>query len=433
MNADCDSITALKNALSDGKITPAEVEQRLSAAIEAEYMKDQPRLGFINACEDLLREISTGGATPFSSRAKEDEAFIRFRTKAVHSGSRAAWVKGCAAAAAVALLTVFGVNHGRIAWMTGESINGGEQYLLTGHEISLEFIQDAIADHQQETRFSTESLEAMIGFLGFVPQLPDASGLDVQRVHYSASFVESFIKLTVNYEIGPEQRKVVFTSTWFTDAEYARFTLEQNTQGNVERIAGKDVYAYTNADMPGYVWSDGLAVHMLLGDMSREDSRRMAEGLLLVDGESAPQPVNPVAAARQEKYCKTHDYQKAADFLGYSPVLPDPDIIGAASVQYEIYLEPDVTLLSVLYRRADESTVVYHIEQYADPEEAYLMIQQNGEGTTERLSGTDVYFSMNYDKAGFTWWDGLTVYHLGGSIDQDTGRKVVRKLLEEMH
>ena len=61
------------------------------------------------------------------------------------------------------------------------------------------------------------------------------------------------------------------------------------------------------------------------------------------------------------------------------------------------------------------------------------MLQQNGAGTTERLSGTDVYFSMNYDKAGFTWWDGLTVYHLGGNISQDDGREVVRKLIEEMN
>lgn len=433
MNVDCDSLTALKKALSDGEITPAQVEQHLSAVIEAEYMKGQPRLDFINACEDLLREVRTEGAMPFVSRVEADEGFIQAHMKVVHSGSRTAWVKGCAVVAATVLLTVFGVNQGRIVWMTGESINDGGQYLLTGHEINLEFIQNAIADHRQEARFSTESLEAMIGFLGFVPRLPDISGLDVQRVHYSASFVESFIKLTVNYELGSGKRKAVFSSTWFTEAENARFTLEQNAQGNVEHIAGKEVYAYTNVDMPGYTWSEGLVVHMLMGDMSREDSRRMVEGLLIAEGGNASETVNVAAMSRPAGYCKTGNYQEAADFLGYSPVLPDPDLIGAASVQYEIHLEPEVAMLSVLYRRADASTVVYHVEQYADPEEAYLMLQQNGAGTTERLSGTDVYFSMNYDKAGFTWWDGLTVYHLGGNISQDDGREVVRKLIEEMN
>ncbi len=433
MNADCDSLSGLKNALSAGEITPAEVEQRLSAAIEAEYMKDQPRIAFINACEDLLREIRTEGALPFASRVEEDEAFILSRAKVIRRVSWPVWAKACAMAAALALLTVFSAQHGRFVWMTGETINDGGQYLLKGHEINLEFIQAAIADHQAETRLSSESLEEIIRFLGFVPQLPDVSGLDVQRTYYSVTFIEGCIKLTVNYELGPEKQKLLFTSSWFTDAEYAWFTLEQNAQGEIERIAGKDVYRYENVGMPGYAWSEGLAVHMLMGEVSREESRQMVEVLLLADHAVDPQLTSPHTPSYQQDYCKTSDYQEAAAFLGYTPALPDLMVIGAAAEHFEIYIEPNITMLSVLFRRADGSTVVYHVEHFGNVEEAQLTIYQNSEGTVERLGSKDVYFSMNYDKAGFTWWDGLTVYHLGGSIAPDAGREVVHRLIEEMH
>lgn len=432
MNADCDSLCTLKNALSAGEITPAEVEQRLSAAIEAEYMKDQPRLDFINACEDLLREIRTEGAMPFDSRVKEDEAFIQSRAKVRRSSySWPVWVKACAAAMVFVLLAAFGQKFGKFAWMTGQTIDDGEQYLLKGHEISLEFIQNAIADHQEEARFSSESLEEIIGFLGFVPQLPDMSNLDVQQTTYSVTILPVYIKLTVTYDLR-QDRDVLFTSTWFTDAEYAYLTLEQSGEGKVERIAGKDVYRYVNTDMPGFAWSEELAVHMLVGDITLDEGRQMVTDLLLASEGMSVEFIRSVIEAHGETDVKTESLQEVIDLLGFTPLLPDMSGLDVKRTAYYLTISEGYIFLDVLYQRdPQELNVVCSISWYADEEEAYLAVQQSGKGVTERIAGTDVYCYMNINRPGYLWSEGLTVYLISGGWTQEEGYAIVSKMLAE--
>jgi len=279
MNADCDSICTLKNALSAGKITPAEVEQHLSAAIEAEYAKPQPRMAFINACEDLLREIHTDGALPFVSRVKEDEAFIQSRTKVRTYPSLPVWLKGCAAAAALLIIAVFCVHHGRIAWMTGETIDDGEQYLLKGHEINLEIIQSAIAAHG-ETDVQTESLDEVIDLLGFTPLLPDMSGLDVKRTMYYLTISEAGIFLDVLYQRDPTAMNVVCSISWYTDEEEAYLAVQQSGEGETEHMAGTEVYCYMNINRPGFIWCEGLTVYVISGGWTEEEGRAIVHSML---------------------------------------------------------------------------------------------------------------------------------------------------------
>lgn len=431
MNADCDSISALKAAVAAGMLSASEMAQRLSAAIEAEYMKDQPRMDFINACEDLLREIRTDGTLPFVSRVKEDETFIQSRTKVRTQPSFPVWLKGCAAAAALLLIAVFGVHHGRIAWMTGETIDDGERYLLQGHEINLEFIQNAIADHEEEARFASESLEETIGYLGFVPQLPDLSALNVQRTSYSVSILPVYIKLTVTYDLG-QDKNILFTSTWFTDAEYAYFTLEQNGEGAVEHIAGRDVYCYTNTDMPGFAWSDELAVHMLVGDFSLDDGRRAVTDLLLASKGMSAEFVQSVINVHGETDVETESFDEVIDLLGFTPLLPDMSGLNVAQTMYYLTISEGYIFLDVLYERDPTAlNVVYSISWYTDEEEAYLTVHQSGEGEDVRIAGTDVYCYMNINRPGFIWCEGLTVYVISGGWTEEEGRAVVRSMLAE--
>ncbi len=280
MNADCAALFALEKALSSGEMLPEEVEQRLAAAIEAEYMKDQPRMAFINACEDLLREIRTGGAIPFVSRANEDKAFVQAHTQLRRRGSWSVWVKAGAVAMAFVLVAVFGQWYGQFSWFTGESTDDGEHYLLTGHEVNLEFIQDAIADHHAEARFSSESLEEVIGYLGFVPPLPDMSGLDVQTTKYYVTISEGVVFLDVLYRRDPADLNVVYSVSWYTEEEAAYLSVEQSGDGVTERIAGTDVYCYMNVSRPGFLWTEGLTVYQVSGGWTWEEGHAIVRCML---------------------------------------------------------------------------------------------------------------------------------------------------------
>lgn len=279
MNVDCDSLTALIGALSDGEITPVQVEQRLSAAIEAEYMKDQPRMDFINACENLLREICTDGTMPFVSRVKEDEVFIQSQTKVCTQHSFPLWLKGCAVAAVLLLVAVFSAHHGRISWMTGETIDEGERYLIKGHEINLEVIQKAIAAHG-ETDVQTESLDEVVDLLGFTPLLPDMSALNVKKTSYYLIISEGYIILDVLYQRDPTALNVVCSISWYTDEEEAYLTVQQSGEGVTERIAGTDVYCYMNINRPGFIWSDGLTLYTISGGWTQEEGRTIVSKML---------------------------------------------------------------------------------------------------------------------------------------------------------
>ena len=279
MNADCDSLHALIDALSAGVISSAEVRERLIAAIETEYAQLQPRMDIINACEDLLREIHTDGTLPFVSRVKDDEAFIQSRTKVRTYPSFPVWLKGCAVAAALLLIAVFGVHHGRIAWMTGETIDEGERYLIKGHEINLEVIQKAIAAHG-ETDVQTESLDEVIDLLGFTPLLPEMSGLDVQSTTYYLTITEGYIFLDVLYQRDPKELNVVCSISWYTDEEEAYLTVQQSGEGVTERIAGTDVYCYMNVTRPGFIWCEGLTVYLISGGWTQAEGRAIVSKML---------------------------------------------------------------------------------------------------------------------------------------------------------
>lgn len=281
MNAEPEALNALKNAFAAGELSALELEQRLAAAIETEYNQEQPRISFINACEDLLWEIRTEGHIPFVSQAEADEGFIRARIKPVRAGrSWPMWLKAGAVAAAMLVMLLFGTPQLRMSWITGESSKDEEQYILSGHEVDLSAVQTVIADHEQERQLTTECIEEVVDLLGFSPVLPDVSALDVQRTLYSVNINPDFISLDVLYERDPEALNIVYAITWYNDAEYAYYSLEQSKKGSIERISGQDVYAYMNYHRPGFVWSDGLTVHVLSGGMSRDEGRKLVQSIL---------------------------------------------------------------------------------------------------------------------------------------------------------
>lgn len=279
MNADCDSLHALRDALAAGAISSADVKERLITAIETEYAQPQPRMAFINACENLLREVCTDGTLPFTSRVKEDEVFIQSQTKVCIQHSFPLWLKGCAVAAVLLLVAVFSAHHGRISWMTGETIDEGERYLIKGHEINLEVIQKAIAAHG-ETDVQTESLDEVVDLLGFTPLLPDMSALNVKKTSYYLTISEGYIFLDVLYQRDPKELNVVCSISWYTDEEEAYLTVQQSGEGMTERIAGTDVYCYMNLTRPGFIWCEGLTVYLISGGWTQAEGRAIVSKML---------------------------------------------------------------------------------------------------------------------------------------------------------
>lgn len=275
-----DLLKEVKQAVATGSLTAAEAERRLRAAVEEEYRQDRPRSEWINACEDLLWELRTGGKTTFASQREEHRALIRAHTRDERRQSWPVWLKGCAVAAALMLVVGLGAHFGRTAWITGQSSPDGQQYVFIGHEIDLSVIQRVIADHGSDAHLQTESLDEVMAFLGFWPELPDMSGLDVQRTAYTVHIEDSLVEITVLYAREPQERNVIYSCTHFLNAEDVYYTIEQNEEGVTERIAGQDVYFCMNYERLGVAWTEGLTTYVIGGGIDHETGRKIVEEML---------------------------------------------------------------------------------------------------------------------------------------------------------
>ena len=275
-----DLLKEVKQAVATGSLTAAEAERRLRAAVEKEYGQDRPRSEWINACEDLLWELRTGGKTPFTSQREEHRALIRAHTRDERRQSWPVWLKGCVVAAALMLVVGLGAHFGRTAWITGQSSPDGQQYVFTGHEIDLSVIQRVIAEHGSDAHLQTESLDEVVAFLGFRPELPDMSGLDVQRTAYTVHIEDSLVEITVLYARDPQARNVIYSCTHFLNAEDVYYTIEQNEEGVTERIAGQDVYFCMNYERLGVAWTEGLTTYVIGGGIDHETGRKIVEKML---------------------------------------------------------------------------------------------------------------------------------------------------------
>lgn len=265
-------IDELQQKLAMNQITCDELARRLAIAIETEYLKREPRLDFINTCEDLLWELGTQGQQSFSSA--NDRYLSEINRATIERGkAKAAFSpvqRFAIIAIALLLITFSGHNALQFKWFTHETQANGEIHIIQGHEITIELIQTALAEHEIYTSTKTDNFSEVCDFLGFTPSLIAPGSLSADAATYYITLEPGLIILDTRYHNSANDSIAMLKIEYYLDQEEAYFMLQQDTDGEYVDINGQLVYYSTNIDRRSFTWLENCTLITLSGHIERE-------------------------------------------------------------------------------------------------------------------------------------------------------------------
>ncbi len=266
MSINTAQLQRLRHDLSTGKMTCADIERRLAAAIDAAYQ--QGDLALVNACEDLLWELRTGDQPAFSSRndrylAAMQEHMAPMRQKPRPTRPFARYAAVCA------ILVCFLVSITDIPsfdWLSGTSTPDEQQYVIQGHTVDTALLQQSLAYDRTTSRFLTVDWNELVEYLGFIPTVPTVEALGMERVEYAASFAPGEIYLDVQFfAAGETAASAVFLVQHSLDGAETYLLLEQNTVGDLIYVNSHKVYTTKNMGNSSFTWFDDCTAYTLAG------------------------------------------------------------------------------------------------------------------------------------------------------------------------
>lgn len=262
----------LRQEVTSGKLTCDDIIKRLTVAIEIEYLKETPRIDFIETCEDFLWEIETQGQQTFISANQQYLSVLQQEA----SNTRASWcslrfVQRLVAIAAVLLLCI-GLSQGalRFYWFSQLSDSAGEIHIIQGHEVTIELIQSALAKHESYSSLATQDWEELCTYLGFTPSIAKPEALLADNARYSAYVEPGLIIVDTLYENSEQGTIAVLKNEYYIDPEEAYLMIQQDINGDHVTINGYTVYQNTNLDRISYTWLVGTTLTHLSGTMDSE-------------------------------------------------------------------------------------------------------------------------------------------------------------------
>lgn len=258
-------------AIEYGHLPTDEIERRLqrikdeelSGSVYDEYNKTK-----VDICTSLLCHLYTDGQFSLDDRSDNIEQRIADRQDS-YIKHKKTMTRGFIAVAAVLVLfvslAVFDVIS-PIQWFSSKSINDEQQFAIQGHEIDIQTITTAIAEHSGQGELSTSNEEDVHRFIGFDPQIPH-SIRDIYIADYFYVYISNhYIKICCDYKCknsDAEQNSISLWMTFYTDMERAYLEYEQDETGEIISISNEHVYKYTNSDRINYLWTMNNVVFRL--------------------------------------------------------------------------------------------------------------------------------------------------------------------------
>ncbi len=283
MDDDHMHIDKLRQEVLSGRITYDDIVKRLTMAIETEYLKESPNLDFIDCCEDFLWEIKAAEKQRFVSVSDRYLKTIGQRTEVVvPNHSRNASEMGFAkrimlisAAFAVLICLTQGAIH--FEWFTQRSSTDEQQYIIQGHEVTLDIINKSIAEHEAYSEIRTDKWDELCDFLGFSPSIVDAEAFLAKEVHFEAYIEPDVIIVNILYETSPGVAEALLAMQFYTNPSEALFMFEQDANGEIVYLHDHSVYVASNMERISISWVTNSTVTLLHGLFEKE------HGLAIVD------------------------------------------------------------------------------------------------------------------------------------------------------
>ena len=160
-------VQKLKESIQTGEMTIEELKDRLHLIIDTELLKDDEEvdIDLIKACESFFTHLH-GKEEPLSEEERQQQwAKIQDRIKSQGTKKRTFRKAPVYAAIAVAAIIIlfFGISI-RFQWFIPSSTPDGQQYVITGKQISIETISKAIASHDSYGQLYSGSYILLLNF-----------------------------------------------------------------------------------------------------------------------------------------------------------------------------------------------------------------------------------------------------------------------------
>ena len=251
------------------------IDNELSGPIDADYDATK-----VAQCNSLLWQLQTHGKIELQSPSEETKEKIEknhFSHKRKVTRIRRSVFAAASVLVVLAGLTALDVIS-PIQWFTKQSTNDEQQFVIEGHEISVDVVSSAIAEHYLagNNALSTHDLNELKVFLGFDPHLPTSLNTIFIPTNYNARIDSQAIRIGVQYRQNENASTgtplISVRLTLFTSADEARISYEQNAEGEEVIIDGVSIYKYTNTWTSNYLWLEGHAIVQFLTSMAFDEA-----------------------------------------------------------------------------------------------------------------------------------------------------------------
>lgn len=272
----------LHQEINEGKLSCDDIIKRLTAAVEAEYLKETPNVDFINTCEDFLWEIGTQGLQPYVSPIARyitavDEACAHTKRRKASFTFFQRFIS-IAACFLLGILLTQGAIH--FHWFTQSSDPEGELYIIQGHEITLDLIQSALATHDGQSEIKTHDWHELCEFLGFTPSAVRPETLRASHVEYKAYITSGLIVVDARYLDSNNDSVAVLNLEYYIDPDEAYFVFQQDVHGEYVSFNGNTIYINNNISRTSLTWLSNSTLTHLSGSFDQALGLNIAKQLI---------------------------------------------------------------------------------------------------------------------------------------------------------
>ena len=275
----------LLESLKKQGLSQQEMLNRLDAIVDAESAQPEGKRDreLIQACIDLQWFLTTGEhytSEKEVARQKLDSALNKRERQTANGRRHPAKTLAavfCLVVAAI-MLPIAGQTLLSRKWIEGQTVDGGEVYLLNGQEVELAMLKKAIADRADEDiEIKTSDFSALSGLIGVQSIHPEhlPSGWICEEYRYKR--IDSVVYYVERYIC--EKDEIEYRCVVFPDADSVVGGLEQNETGQTILIGSKKVYLTDNIDTMTANWNVGLQKNTLHGKYTLDELKEFIESI----------------------------------------------------------------------------------------------------------------------------------------------------------
>lgn len=281
------AVKQIMKAIDNGTLPADETKRRLFELIEKEaHQTDRPADNeLVSACLELLEQLmgQTNVMDEERTAALNQRIAAAIKKKEQHQDRVRIAVRTVGAIAAVLVLLVgIGIPL-RWTWFESRSTPDEQQYVIMGHEITVDMVETAIAasGSYDTTTIPVDDFTQIDKILGFPLNIPAVLAEDWIASKGFINYFPGYIKVSLIYaNKSNSSENVTCTVSLFTDIEYAYFSFEQSLEGDLVNADGVELYVSDNITRASACWYDNNMYVRVAGDANRDEITKIATSLL---------------------------------------------------------------------------------------------------------------------------------------------------------